>query len=227
MQRRNERIHFCTKRQREKQQQRIRYRKLCLPHHSNNSYCEKSILSFSYSVLFSLLFSFPLFSHFLSLCNTFLGKGSIHIAKISLTKCLSSMNLSASHIRQPHKRRQHHNNHHRHQQQQQQQQGEHKRNHQMQQQHDSEHHEYGDQLQPTHQPTGEKKNQSTFRAHNFISWHMLQHHNSYNAHCTLSENNNNNNTKVRLAKWHECIQTLQCWCWWRCQHYISARKNVA
>lgn len=66
------------------------------------------------------------------------------MAKISLAKCLSSMNLPASHTQQPHKHRQHQHQHQHHH-----------NNHQMQQQHDGEHHEHDDEPQP-YQPTGEK-----------------------------------------------------------------------
>lgn len=69
------------------------------------------------------------------------------MAKISLAKCLSSMNLPVSHAQQPHKHRQHQH----HQQQQ------HHHNHQMLQHYDGEHYKHGDQPQPTRQPTGEKK----------------------------------------------------------------------
>lgn len=61
-------------------------------------------------------FSFISFSRWLL---AFLGKGSsLHMAKISLAKCLSSMNSPASHTQQPHKHR--HQQHHEQQQQDQQ-----------------------------------------------------------------------------------------------------------
>lgn len=97
------------------------------------------------------------------------------MAKISLAKCLSSMNSPASHTQQPHMHRQQRQQHQKQKQKQQQQQ-------------DQQH----------RQPTGEKLVEFS---HNFINRHMLQHHNSYNA---LTENNikfcRRNGTSIHIAR---------------------------
>lgn len=122
------------------------------------------------------LFSLSFFSSpfFFSLSNgMLLGKDSLDMAKISLARCLSSMNLLASHAQQSPRHWQEQPD------QEQQQQGVQPAEQERQ------------QRRKRRQPTGEKLVEFS---HNFINRHMLHDHNSYNV---LTENN----TKFLLKKW--------------------------
>lgn len=88
------------------------------------------------------------------------------MAKISLAKCLSSMNSPASHTQQ--------SQNHQHQQQ---------NENQVQQDQHQQYQQHQELGKRRRQPTGEKLVEFS---HNFINRHMLQHHNSYNV---LTENN--------------------------------------